>query len=893
MDPSVPRSWEADVVLKDGHTVRVRPIVAADGERLVRFHERQSSESIYFRFFSPRPRLSERDVEHFTNVDHCDRVAFVAVLGDEIVGVARYERYEGTDTAEVAFFVDDAHHGRGLATVMLEYLAAAGRENGISRFAASTLPNNRKMLAVFEAAGYDVATHLEDGIIEVAFDIRPTGELAAAVQRRERQAEAASVRRLLAPASVAVIGSADPAGGAGGPAAQVVDRLAAHGFTGAVYLVWPGGDPPESVASVGGPRAGVDVRPSVPELPDGVDLAVICVPAADVHAVVDECGRRRMGGAVVLSPGLSEAAVDGIGSEGQVVAAARRHGMRIVGPNSPGLLNTDPTVRLHAMAGRSSPPPGSIGVLSESATLAGTILEHAQRIGLGVSTFVASGRAADVNASDLLSYWTDDKGTGSVLLQLASPTLSSRFVRAARTASLAKPVAALLTGARPPRGSRRSDVDRRTDAVFRQTGVIPVETLEQLFDIGRVMADQPAPQGRGVAVIGNSEGPLVLAADACVGAGLELVPLRVSGSSARFQANPWNLSGSASTDDYARAVRVAAADPLVHSVIVIDAGSSADGSGDVSGVVVAASAEWSAVTFATTVVVAERAARFTDPSTGGAVPVFAFPEHAVNAIGRLAGVREWRITTGVHGDDRPRGADPDAATVLVRAALKRSGDGGPIRLIHREQEMLLAAYGLTVAERRTVSDVEAAVDAAHAVGWPVALKARTRDRRKRTALGGVGVDIVDPDDLRATWGRMEAGLGDGLVPAVVQRYIEQGLDVAVRVSRTSDGAATVEVGLGGPSSAFDPWELGVLPLALPDASLLVSTSSVGRALTDPLDRVPVVALVHRLAALVDDVDEIHELVADPVVVSGASAWITDVDVVVGAPLGDLAVRRLD
>lgn len=214
-------------------------------------------------------------------------------------------------------------------------------------------------------------------------------------------------------------------------------------------------------------------------------------------------------------------------------------------------------------------------------------------------------------------------------------------------------------------------------------------------------------------------------------------------------------------------------------------------------------------------------------------------------------------------------------------------------LDHREQETMLRAYGLQVAERRTVSDTEAAVAAATTLGWPVALKARARDRRKRTALGGVGVDIADADDLRSTWARMEAALGDGMTPAIVQRFIEQGVDVAVRVRRAPHAAGTIEVGLGGPATAVDHWELGVLPLALPDASTLVSTSSVGRALTDPLDRVPVVALVHRLAALVDDVDEIHELVANPVVATGPSAWITDVDVVVGPPLSDPAVRRLD
>ena len=879
VEPTVPESWEADVVLRDGHTVRIRPIVPSDGPALVRFHERQSPESIYFRFFSPRPRLSERDVEHFTHVDHRDRVAFVAVLGEEIIGVARYERYTGTDTAEVAFFIDDDHHGRGLATLMLEYLAAAGRENGLSRFAASTLPNNRKMLAVFGAAGYDVATHLEDGVIDVAFDIRPTDQVVAAMDRRERVAEAASVRRLFAPRSVAVVGAGSARGGLG---AEVVHNLVSHGFTGRLMPVNRDG------RDVAGQRA----TTSVADLPDGVDLVVVAVPAADVLQVVEQCGQQRVGAVVIMSAGFSEEGPDGAERERRVVEAARRHGMRVVGPNSLGLLNTDPSVRLHASPTPASPPAGTVAMLSESGTLAAAILDHAERTGLGFSTFVAAGIPADVSSADLLSYWTDDDATGAVLLYLAARGLPPRFVRAARAASLAKPVAALHTMIHSPTAGRRSESDRRADAVFRQTGVMSVGTLEQLFDIGRVLADQPAPRGRGVAVIGNSDGAVALAADACVGAGLDLVPFG-GGTSDAGPTNPVDLSFRATADDYAAAIDVAVSDPSVHSVIVIDASPELEPSDEVARVVLEAARRAVGTTFAATMLGAERATRLVDGAGGVAVPIFPFPEHAAHALGRLARYHEWRSAASVHGGGGPVGCETDRARSIVRAAVDRAGGGGPVTLDHREQEDLLSAYGLRMADRRTVADADAAVAAAQDIGWPVALKARARDRRKRTALGGVGVDIAEPDELRATWARMEGALGAGMTPAVVQRFVEQGVDIAVRVRREPHRAGTVEIGLGGPSTLADHWELGVLPLALPDASALVSASSVGRALTDPLDRVPVVALVHRLAALVDDVDEIHELVANPVVASGAAAWITDVDVVVGAPVGDLAVRRLD
>lgn len=882
-----PPTWVADVVLRDGHTVRIRPITPGDADALVRFHERQSPESVYFRFFSPRPRLSERDLHHFTHVDHRDRVAFVAVLGDDLVGVARYERYQGTDTAEVAFFVDDDHHGRGLATVMLEFLAAAGRERGLHRFSASTLPNNRKMLAVFAAAGFDVASHLEDGVVEVAFDIRTTDDVVAAMDRRERLAEAASVRRLLAPGTVVVVGATSVRGT---PGTEVLANLVRHGFTGRVV----------PVTADGRELFGLPTVTSLGEVPEGADLLVVAGPPEEAVAAVEAGAARGIGAAVLLSPLPAtgpDGRRDGGGTRDRVLAAARAGGMRVLGPACLGLVNTDPAVRLHATVSPATPPSGPIGMLSESGTLAGAILEHAERTGLGLSTFVAAGAPADVTAADLLSFWTEDDRTRGVLLYLGARGLPSRFVRAARAASLVKPVAALHTtlSPGPGRGRRANapsrDEDRLVEAMFRQTGVISVGTLEQLFDIGRILADQAPPVGRGVAVVGNSDGAVALAAEACVGAGLELVAVDGVTSSGRAWANPVDLGESAGGAEVTEVLDAVAAHPEVASVVAIHAPPFPDVSGDVPRAVLEVAARHPGTTFAATVLGAGGVTRLVEGDT--AVPIFTFPEHAARALGRLASSSEWREAASVHGEGLATGFDDTEARSVVATALERR-DGSPtVDLDHVEQERVLAAYGVEVAERRTVADVDAAVAAAERLGWPVALKARVRDRRRRSALGGVAIDLAGPEDLRATWARMEEALGDGMHPAVVQRFVEQGVDVAVRVRRFPNGAGAVEVGLGGPATLLDGWELAVLPLTLADASSLLSASSVGRALSDPLDRVAVVGLVHRLAALVDQVEEIHELVANPVVCSGPTAWVADVDITVGDPVDEFAVRRLD
>lgn len=852
MDLTGPGAWEADAVLRDGRTVHLRSIRPDDAPFVIRFHERQSQESIYFRFFSPRPRLSDRELRHFTTVDHRDRVAFVALVDDELIGVARYERYEGTDTAEVAFFVDDDHHGRGLATLMLEYLAAAARENGIRRFRATTLPNNRKMLGVFAAAGYEVATQLDDGIVEVAFDLHPTEEVVAAVQHRERVAEAASVRRMLWPSTVVLVEEESLSLGDSSSTRMARHRtvgaiarsLAESGYTGTVMRV---------------PASALD------EVPEGVDLVVVPDAVAAIGEVVEACGRRAVGAAVVLGAADADAAR-------AMLAAARRSGLRLLGPGSVGVSNTDPSLRLHTMSSVASPLPGSIGLFSESGEATSAILDHARRIGLGLSTVVSAERSLDIDVADLLSYWADDPDTTSVLLHLAPGALPARFLRAARSASMSKPVVALHERGSPTR-RRRPVWHRRDEAMLRQGGVVAVATLQELFAIGRILTDQPTPTSRAVAVVGTTEGAVGLTAAACAAAGLDVARRAVV------------------VDDHAAGLAEASADG-VGALVVVDATPGPEQPGDLAAAMLTASRRRPELTVVGASIGGERPLRLVDDDV--AIPVFTFPEHAANAITRLVAVREWRSTARVYGEDAVAITTVDAGRRLTLGWMDAErSDRGEVRLDLARQEELLATFGIAVAPRRSVISVDEAVAAADEIGWPVVLKARRRDRRKRTALGGVALDLAGAEDMRSAWTRMEAAFpSDDMLPAVVQQMVGQGIDVAVRVER-QDGVSTVEVGLGGPASSFDPWELGVLPLHLADAGALVSASSVGRALTDPLERVPVIALVHRLAAMVESLDRIRSVRADPVVVAGPSAWVADVEIVLAEGDVEPPIRHLE
>jgi acyl-CoA synthetase (NDP forming)/RimJ/RimL family protein N-acetyltransferase len=890
-EESYPVSWEADVVLRDGHTVRIRPISPEDRERLVRFHERQSQESIYFRYFSPRPRLSSAELRHFTHLDHHDRVAFVAILDDEVVGVARYERYRGTPTAEVAFFVDDMHQGRGLATLLLEFLVAAALHRGITHFTASALPSNRRMLAVFAAAGFDVSTELSDGVVHIDFDIHPTDESVRLSQRRLRDAEAASVRRLVRPATVAVIG-VETEGDLGG---VVLRNISHHRYRGRLLAVSPGVEVSGDVEAVA----------SVADLPGDVDLAVLALPADQVPEAVEACGEQGVGAVVVLSAGFAERGLDGAALQWRLMEAARRHGIRVLGPNCLGLVNTDPEVQLNATIAEGVPPPGHVAVLSESGTLAAALVEHAERTHLGISTFVAAGNPLDVGAADLLSYWADDEDTHGVLLYLRSSGLPPRLVRAARAASMSKPVAALGSVLVGGGGVDRSKVRRRIEALTRQTGVIDVGTLEQLFDIGRILADQPVPIGAGVALVGNSDGAVAIAADACRGAGLDVLdPLRAPSSDAgSVLSNPVDLTMGATAEDYSKALAVAAADPRVSSVIVVHTPLFGQPSEDVAEVVLRASESAERLCFAAILLAVAESPRLVS-ATGHGVPVFRFPEHAARAIGRLADYSRWRSRIRYLGSTEPTGCDLEGAHRIVERALDaRSATEAPepqdvvagssdVELDLVEQEDLLACFGVDVAPRASAADLEDAVVLARQLGWPVVLKADLRDRSNRSAASGVVIDIADEADLRSSWDRVEAVLGAAMHPVVVQRFLERGVDACVVLRRLADGAATIEVGLGGPVSAFDEPALGVLPLSLGDAQNLVAGSALGRALSDPLDRVAIVGTVHRLAAMFDEVEDLRMVEADPIVAGTTGAWVADVRMVLRPTEAPLEVRRL-
>ncbi|MFB8405555.1 GNAT family N-acetyltransferase [Streptomyces sp. NPDC055912] len=557
-----PDHWEADVVLRDGGTARIRPITADDADRLVSFYEQVSDESKYYRFFAPYPRLSAKDVHRFTHHDFVDRVGLAATVGGEFIATVRYDRINDrglpasapADEAEVAFLVQDAHQGRGVASALLEHIAAVARERDIRRFAAEVLPANNKMIKVFTDAGYTQKRSFEDGAVRLHLDLEPTDRSLAVQRAREQRAEARSVQRLLTPRSVAVVGAGRAPGGVG---RTVLRNLLGAGYTGRVYAV------NASLAGNGGPVAfdGVPAHPSVAAIGEPVDLAIVAVPAERVPEVVADCGEHGVQGLVVLSAGYAESGADGRERQRQLVRQARSYGMRIIGPNAFGIINTAADVRLNASLAPQMPAVGRIGLFTQSGAIGIALLAGLHRRGAGLSSFISAGNRADVSGNDFLQHWYDDPGTDVVLLYLESIGNPRKFTRLARRTAAVKPVVVVKgarhSGSAPP--GHRVPVTRiphaTVSALLRQAGVIRVDTVTELVDAGVLLAAQPLPAGPRVAILGNSESLGLLTYDACLTEGLR--PLR-----------PLDLTTAAEPADFRDALVAALADETSDAVVV-------------------------------------------------------------------------------------------------------------------------------------------------------------------------------------------------------------------------------------------------------------------------------------------------------------------------------------
>ncbi len=840
--------WASTVVLGNGDTVFIRPLTIDDQPALAEFHRRQSAESIYRRFFSPKPDLSEKELLHFTDVDMVDRAALAVESHDEFIAWASYERWPGRNEAEAAFMVDDAYQGAGIATLMLEHLAAIARSNGIERFTAEVLGDNRAMLAVFAKAGWPLQRRFDSGVVDLDWELADTDEFLDSVERREQRADSRAVARILLPRAVAVIGASERPGTVG----DAIWRNVAGSVDVPLYAVNPRHDRVH----------GHPCCRTIDELPDEVSLAIIAVPADDLDPTIDACIAKRMRGAVIIT------SVDGTDIDlPALVTRARRNGLRIIGPSSMGIASPCEETQLQAALVDVTLPTGGVAISMQSGSLGGSFLRKASDVSLGVSWFVSLGDKSDISGNDLLQFWEQDENTTVIAMYTESFGNPRKFARIARRVSRTKPIVAVRTGA--------AATGEMEGALYQQAGLIEVPTVPALLETVRVMATQPVLEGPRVAVVTNSRSPGTLARAALESAGL--VPVD----------GPGMLHWSAAASDYPDAIGAALADDDIDGIMVIYAPAV------VEDVDAAARDIDAAASGATKPIIAVMLGGADGPvSPGSRVPAFTFPEQAAAVFGRSYAYARWRRDEADAPQEVARPVNPaEAHTIISDAVAEIAGD---IRVDLATKRRLLAAYGIEMAIA-TETDPERATRDANDVGFPVALKAVHR-RPGRSARAGVALDLTTDDDIAEAIEIMRDSLGDDANELIVQAMTSPGVDVRIRCEHDDRLGAIVSVGLGGAQAdAIDDRTSRLAPVSPASAAAMLTETRLTAALDGAgFDSSSLVDAVVAAAQLASDHPEIAELDLNPVIVSEAGAVVTDAVIrLVAHVVGDGPLRRLD
>ncbi|WP_329007973.1 GNAT family N-acetyltransferase [Micromonospora rifamycinica] len=813
-----------DVLLSDGSTVGLRPIRPQDAPEIVAMHGRFSERTRYLRYFSPYPRIPERDLHRFVTVDHRDREAFVVLAGDRIIAVGRYERLgPAAPEAEVAFVVEDAHQGRGIGPVLLEHLADAARRAGIGHFVAEVLPTNGAMLRVFADFGYQVQRQFADGVVHLTFPIAPT-EATLAVQRgREHRTEARSIARLLAPRGVAVYGASATGQGVG---AAVLGHLRDGGYRGAIVPVHPGAPT----------VAGLPAYPSAADAAVDVDLAVVAVPPDATPTVVADAAAAGVHGLVVISAGFAEAGPAGAAAQRTLVRAAHAAGMRVVGPNCLGVANTDGRVRLNATLAPVLPAPGRVGFFSQSGAFGVALLAEAQRRGLGLSSFVSAGNRADVSGNDLLQYWQDDPGTDVILLYLETFGNPRKFARLARRIGRDKPVVALAPLARPPGpGAGKALDEAAVSALFAQSGVVRVDTVAELLDVGVLLADQPLPAGTRVGVVGNSSALTGLAATACAGQGLTVAA-----------GYPRDVGPHAGAAEFTAALAGAAADDRVDALVAVFAP-------PLPGQLTVEEADFTAALPAVLAGGKPTVATFLAGRVPAGLPAYPSVEEAVRALGRVSRYAQWLRR--------------DPGTLPELPGTDRSAGQAALRGDAADPVALLAAYGVEVVGSTPAGTLDEALTAAARWGWPVALKAAAPGLRHRLDLGAVRLDLADPVALRRAYAELTAVFG---ADVLVQPMVLPGVACVVELREDPTFGPVVGFGLGGVATELlgdRAWR--AVPLTDRDAAELVDEPRAAPLLRGhrgaaEVDRAALAELLLRVGRLADEQPRVRSLTLNPV-----------------------------
>jgi len=868
------------VILRDGTTASLRPANAKDREVMQSFIERLSPASRRHRFFSETlpPADAIASLCDSSNPSRQLTIVVTRTLAGRPRIIAAGSYWARTaDEAEVAMAVDDDFHGKGLGTILLERLAMLAIHRGFTRLWAVTHTDNVAMREVFRESGYPVHEAYAGGDMQVGLSLHPTVSTTTRLELRERIATTASLRAFFHPRSVAVIGASRDPKSIG---YRIVQALATNQFRGAIYPVNP------KAATI----ADLAAFPSVSAIPGAVDLAVIVVPRDTVLPVLMDCAGKGIGSVIVISSGFAETGPEGKQAQDRLLEAVRQQGMRMIGPNCFGLLNTDPAIRLNATFTSAFPPAGRMAMASQSGALGIAILAAAHRLQLGVSSFVSLGNNADVSTNDLLQYWEDDPFTDLILLYLESFGNPRRFARIARRVARRKPIVAINSG-RSLAGRRAASShtaalassEVAVETLFQQSGVIRADTLDELFALARGLADQPLPKGKRVGIITNAGGPAILCTDACEAGGLSVpelskattVALSAFLPPAASVKNPVDLIASAAPDHYTQAITTLLASKEIDALIVLYMSVTvSDAAGIAKGILRGISTGRQAGGTDIPIYIcwmAEGDLERTFQAAGETIPTFSLPEHPAVVLGKASRYEAWRT-------EAP-GMIPDfddinigAARAICAGALSQEGPGW---LTVEDTRALLACAKLPVAQGGVAKTADQAAALAHNAGFPVAVKLASHQILHKTEMGGVHLNLADEQAVRAAFESIRSRLAeknnlDAMEGVLVQPMLSGGTEVMVGVTHDPLFGPLIAFGLGGIHvEILGDVKFRITPLTDRDAARLVREIKGYRLLQGyrghpAADVEAIEEVLLRLSRLVEEIPEIGELDLNPI-----------------------------
>jgi len=888
VEPSV------DVALRDGSTVHVRPVSSEDRDALATFLRAMSPDSLYFR------GCGQIDVEWLSDwsaqIDPDTRYGLVVNSGApaRIVAHASYVRID-EHRAEVAFEVADSLHGHGVGTLLLGQLAGVAARHGIDVLLADVMATNRKMLDVLSGSGFPITERRNANMVEVSFPTMISEQVLAAFDRRQHAASFSAVSSFLRPASVAVVGASRNPESIGG---TLLRNIVEGGFTGPIYPVNP------HTSEI----LGLPAYRSVLDLPEAAELVVIAVPAAHVIDVASDCVKRGVRAILVISSGFSEVGGEGIARQRELLEICRDAGMRLIGPNCLGVLNTDPHVSLNATFIRRVPPAGPIAIMSQSGGVAIALMDVATELGIGVSSFASVGNKSDISGNDLLEYWEEDPGTKLIAIYLESFGNPRRFARIARRVAAHKPILAVKSG-RTPAGSRAasshtaallSAADVTVDALFRQAGVLRAETLGELLDTAALIATQPLPRGPRVAIVTNGGGPGIMCADSCQAAGLEVAefPEELRGALTSMVpqhaavGNPIDMTAAATARDYGKVIESLLSSDACDAIITLFVPALGTSPVDIARAIDAAAAT-GRMPIASVSMGAQLPPEHGSP--GGAAR-FRLPEDAVRALAQAVEHQDWLARpTGVVVE--PAGCRPDEAKQIIATAMA----AGPGWLPATDVLALIDCYGIPFLRTEIAPTAADAAAIAARFGGPVALKATAPGLVHKSDVGGVMLNLDGPDAVVAAAGEIQSSLasaGYELGGLIVQPMAPSGIELIVGVVHDPSFGPVVACGAGGTAAEL-LGDVGVriTPLTDVDASELVRSLRTF-PLLDGYRGAPRLAVAGvedvllRVSAMVDRHPEIAELDLNPLIVTAEGVYVSDARIRLQPPVPDRPIAAL-